>query len=101
MANAIIHAIDNYDSMKNNTYNVGGDSNNYSKEEIALMIKEKIDYYLHFAEVGEDEDKRNYEVCYKKINDSGFFISKTVEEGIKELVEASPALDIRSVYKNV
>jgi nucleoside-diphosphate-sugar epimerase len=87
--------------MKNNTYNVGGDSNNYSKEEIALMIKEKIDYYLHFAEVGEDEDKRNYEVCYKKINDSGFFISKTVEEGIKELVEASPALDIRSVYKNV
>ena len=101
MANAIIHAIDNYDSMKNNTYNVGGDSNNYSKEEIALMIKEKIDYYLHFAEVGEDEDKRNYEVSYKKINDAGFFINKTVEEGIKELVEASPALDVRSAYKNV
>ena len=74
MARGIIYAIENYDQMKNDTFNVGGDFNNYNKEEIALMIKEKVDYYLHFAEFGEDEDKRNYEVSYKKINDAGFFI---------------------------
>ena len=101
MARSIIYAIENYDSMKNNTFNVGGDFNNYNKEEIALMIKDKVDYYLHFAEIGEDEDKRNYEVSYEKINKAGFFIKKTVEEGIKELIDASPALDIRSRYKNV
>ena len=101
MADGIIYAIDNYDLMKNNTYNVGGDSNNYNKEEIALMIKEKVDYYLHFAEFGEDEDKRNYEVSYKKINDVGFYIKKSVEEGVQELIQACPALDIRSRYKNV
>ena len=101
MADGIIYAIDNYDSMKNNTYNVGGDSNNYNKEEIALMIKEKVDYYLHFAEFGEDEDKRNYEVSYKKINDAGFYIKKSVEEGVQELIQACPALDVRSRYKNV
>jgi len=65
------------------------------------MIKEKVDYYLHFAEFGEDEDKRNYEVSYKKINDAGFYIKKSVEEGVQELIQACPALDVRSRYKNV
>ena len=37
MAESIIYAIENYDSMKNNTFNVGGDFNNYNKEEIALL----------------------------------------------------------------
>ena len=101
MADSIIYAIENYDSMKNNTYNVGGDFNNYNKEEIALMIKERVDYYLHFAEFGEDEDKRNYEVSYKKINDKGFHIKTTVQDGINELIKACPALDVRSKYKNV
>ena len=101
MADSIIYAIENYDKMKNNTYNVGGDFNNYNKEEIALMIKERVDYYLHFAEFGEDEDKRNYEVSYKKINDKGFHIKTTVQDGINELIKACPALDIRSKYKNV
>lgn len=101
MADSIIYAIENYDSMKNNTYNVGGDCNNYNKEEIALMIKERVDYYLHFAEFGEDEDKRNYEVSYKKINDKGFYIKTTVQDGINELIKACPALDVRSKYKNV
>ena len=59
MARGIVYAIENYDSMKNNTFNVGGDFNNFNKEEIALMIKDRVDYYLHFAEIGEDEDKRN------------------------------------------
>jgi len=101
MADSIIYAIENYEKMKNNTYNVGGDFNNFNKEEIALMIKNKVEYYLHFAEFGEDEDKRNYEVSYEKINKAGFSIKKTVEDGINELINASPALDMRSKYKNV
>jgi nucleoside-diphosphate-sugar epimerase len=101
MARSIIYAIENYDKMRNDTFNVGGDFNNYNKEEIALMIKHKVDYYLHFAEFGEDEDKRNYEVSYEKINNAGFRIKKTVEEGINELIQAVPALDSRSKYKNV
>lgn len=101
MADSITYAIENYDSMRNDTYNVGGDFNNFNKEEIALMIKERVDYYLHFAEIGEDEDKRNYEVSYKKINDKGFHIKTSVQDGINELIKAVPALDSRSKYKNV
>lgn len=101
MADSIIYGIENYDSMKNDTYNIGGDFNNFNKEEIALMIKERVDYYLHFAEIGEDEDKRNYEVSYKKINDKGFHIKTSVQDGINELIKAVPALDSRSKYKNV
>lgn len=101
MADSIIYGIENYDNMKNDTYNIGGDFNNFNKEEIALMIKEKVDYYLHFAEIGEDEDKRNYEVSYQKINDKGFQIKTSVQDGINELIKAVPALDSRSKYKNV
>jgi nucleoside-diphosphate-sugar epimerase len=101
MADSIIYAIENYDNMKNDTYNIGGDFNNFNKEEIALMIKERVDYYLHFAEIGEDEDKRNYEVSYEKINNKGFKIKTSVKDGINELIKAVPALDSRSKYKNV
>jgi len=101
MADSIIYAIENYDNMKNDTYNIGGDFNNFNKEEIALMIKERVDYYLHFAEIGEDEDKRNYEVSYEKINNKGFKIKTSVKDGINELIKAAPALDSISKYKNV
>ncbi len=49
MADSIIYGIENYDLMKNDVYNVGGEMNNFNKEEIALMIKNKVEYYHHFA----------------------------------------------------
>ena len=43
-----------------------GDMGNDAIMKLYGMIKDKVEYYLHFAEFGEDEDKRNYEVSYKK-----------------------------------
>ena len=31
------------------------------------MIKERTDAYFHYADFGEDADKRNYVVSYEKI----------------------------------
>ncbi len=101
MGRAIIHAIDNYDSMKNDVYNCGHESMNYSKEDIALLIKEKVPYYLHFAEVGKDEDQRNYEVSYEKIRSKGFNTSITVQDGIDELLRALETIEISNPMSNV
>ena len=101
MADSFIFGLENFEKMNGEVYNIGGDINNFNKEEIALMIKDYIDYYLHFAEIGEDEDKRNYEVSYQKINDAGFSIKKTVQEGIEELIKVVPAVEYRNPYKNV
>ena len=59
-----------------------------------------MDCYLHFADIGEDEDRRNYSVTYKKINSLGFQIKKTVDKGIYELIKACQILEFKHPYKN-
>ena len=100
MCKSILFALKNYDRMIGQAYNIGGEQNNLTKWEIAELIKEQVDYYLHFADIFEDVDKRNYIVSYKKINDLGFSIERTVKQGIDELVRAHPILDKRNYFKN-
>ncbi len=100
IASSILFAIQNHEKMKNSIFNVGDNSNNYSKEEIALKIKDRLEYYLHFADIDGDEDKRNYSVSYEKINSLGFKTNKTVDEGIDELIKASRIFEFKHPYKN-
>ena len=72
MARSIIFALERWDEVKDDVYNVGHESMNFTKEDVARKILEHVDYYLHFAEVGTDADQRNYEVSYEKIRKKGF-----------------------------
>jgi len=101
MAESLIYALENFKHMRDEVYNVGSNDMNFSKEEIALMIKKRFDYYLHFAEIGKDEDQRNYEVSYEKINDAGFRTRVGIEEGIDELIRAMEVVQIVNEYSNV
>jgi nucleoside-diphosphate-sugar epimerase len=74
---------------------------NFSKAQICDLIRKKVDYYLHYAEVGEDADKRNYVVSYKKLHALGYRTTVTVEEGIEELVRALQVVDVTNPYTNV
>lgn len=101
ISRSILFAIRNIEKMKHSIFNIGDNSHNYSKEEIALKIKGRIDYYLHFADIGEDEDKRNYSVSYEKINSIGFKTKKTLDEGIDELIKACQIFEFKHPYKNI
>jgi nucleoside-diphosphate-sugar epimerase len=101
MARAFGFAIDNWTNLRDNVYNVGSEEMNYSKEEIALLIKKKLDYYLHFAEIGRDEDQRNYEVSYAKIRGRGFKAEVDMEMGIDELINAAELLGRQNEFSNV
>lgn len=101
MGRSFLFALDNLEKMKGGIYNVGSDTMNYSKEEIANIVKKHFDFYLHFADVGKDEDQRNYEVSYKKINALGYQTSISVEEGIGELIRGYSVIDVRNPYSNV
>jgi nucleoside-diphosphate-sugar epimerase len=101
MARSFLFAIENFDRMNGQVFNIGDDTNNYSKEDVALLIKQKVDYYLHFADVGEDADKRNYEVSYDKVRALGFNATVSVEEGIDQLIGAIPAIEYQSRFRNV
>lgn len=101
IARSFLFAVNNADRMTGQIYNMGSETMNYSKAYVCEKIKEKVDYYLHLANVGEDADKRNYQVSYQKINALGFFTTITLEQGIQELVQAMPAIDDRTPYSNV
>ena len=56
---------------------------------------------MHFAEIGSDADKRDYEVDYSQIRQTGFRLEVDIDMGIGELVTALPLLPIRNPYSNV
>lgn len=102
IANAFLFSILNQEKMKNNIYNVGSDKMNFSKKEICELIKKELpNTYFNYANVGEDADKRNYIVSYKKINNLGFTTTITIEEGIKELIKTIPLIKINNPYYNI
>ncbi|RME61375.1 MAG: NAD-dependent epimerase/dehydratase family protein, partial [Candidatus Dadabacteria bacterium] len=88
VADAMIFAIKNIEKMSGEPYNLGLDSANMSKEELAYKIKEQVpSLYIHFAEIGSDPDKRNYIVSNQKLREAGFEAKRSIEAGIAELIK--------------
>jgi nucleoside-diphosphate-sugar epimerase len=87
--------------MAGQAYNAGLDDANLSKEELALSIKKQLpNFYIHFAEVGSDPDKRNYIVSNQKLREAGFQAKRSIEEGIGELIMGYSMLG-RNPLKNI
>jgi nucleoside-diphosphate-sugar epimerase len=101
MARAVVHTLRNWDSMKDTTYNVGQASMNYTKEDIVRKLQEKLSFYVHFAEVGSDQDKRDYEVSYARIGTTGFETAVDMERGLDELIAGLQLVEVRKPYSNV
>ena len=83
-----LHAIDHFESMKNQPYNVGLDDANLSKVELCGEIKRLIPHFVFFeAPIGEDPDKRDYIVSNQRLLATGFAPQWSLERGIRELVK--------------
>lgn len=93
VARAFLFAVENFDVMKGQVYNVGGDELNYTKLEVCNFIQEAItDCQIVPSNAGTDADKRDYKVSYEKIRKLGFQPSIGVKEGIEELKKILPNL---------
>ena len=98
---AFIHAIDNFEKMKGEAYNVGLSEANLSKLELCAKIKEQVKDFVYLeATVGEDPDKRDYIVSNEKIEKTGFKPAYSLEMGIKELIKGYKIVT-NSRYSNV
>jgi len=101
VADCFVFAIENSGKMIGRPFNVGLDSANMSKEELALTIKRYVPkLYIHFSEIGSDPDKRNYIVSNQRLREAGFEAKRTLDEGIQELIKGYRLLG-RMVMKNV
>jgi len=101
VARAAIHAIDNFDTMKDGAYNVGLSDANLSKAELCERIKAQVPGFIYLeASVGEDPDKRDYIVSNAKIEATGYRPVHSLENGIRELIKGYRMIRNR-VYGNV
>jgi nucleoside-diphosphate-sugar epimerase len=100
IAKSFLFAIDNQDRMKNEVFNVGDWSMNYSKKDVCEMIKKKTDCFVHYADFDGDADKRDYVVSYDKIKNVGYECTLGVEQGIDELIKVFPMINIKNKYRN-
>ena len=85
---AFMFVLDNWDHCKNETYNVGNDSLNMNKLQLAEKIKEHLPLEIMKAEFTSDPDVRDYVVSSQKIYDKGFSCKYDLDDGVKQLVNA-------------
>jgi nucleoside-diphosphate-sugar epimerase len=103
VALAFIFAINNFDRMRGQAYNVGLSDTNITKLELAERIKEYIpDFCIASSEIRSDPDKRDYLVSNAKIEALGFKPKYSLRDGIKELIKAySILLPTNQPYTNL
>ena len=101
VADCFLHCLAHACGMIGQPYNVGLETANLSKAELALKIKEHVpNFYIHFSEVGSDPDKRNYIVSNQRLREAGFQAKRSLDEGIRELLKGYRMLG-RAPWKNV
>ena len=98
---AFMHALDNFQQMKNEPYNVGLSDANLSKLELAQKIQAHLPKFVYVeAPIGEDPDKRDYVVSNEKIEATGFAPVHSLDMGIKELIKGYTMIR-NSIYGNL
>jgi nucleoside-diphosphate-sugar epimerase len=101
VARAFLHAIDRFDDMKGQIYNVGLSDANLSKLELCQRIQRHLPGFLiHESNIGKDPDKRDYIVSNEKIERTGYKTAFSLDDGIRELIKGF-AMIRNSKYSNI
>lgn len=100
VSKVFIHAVKNLNTMNNNIYNVGLSDANLTKLELCEKIKNFLNFNIILNEVQKDPDQRNYIVSNKKIENTGFKPTFSIEDGIEELIKGFASYKFRN-YSNI
>ena len=95
---SFMFAIENFNKLKNNIYNLGLSSANLSK----LMLAKKIKKHLKGTKIKiiknrKDPDKRDYFVSNKKIEKAGFKPKTSLDIGIREMITLFKNVDVQFI----
>jgi nucleoside-diphosphate-sugar epimerase len=89
VAGAFEFGLANYERMKGRAFNVGLSDANLSKRELCERIREHLPSFVFFESgIGEDPDKRDYIVSNARIEGEGWRPAFSLDDGIRELIQA-------------
>ncbi|MAU68585.1 NAD(P)-dependent oxidoreductase [Hyphomonas sp.] len=95
------HAIENFDTMRGEAYNLGLSDANLSKIELCQKIQKHVPSFVYLeAPIGEDPDKRDYIVSNEKVEATGWRPDWSLDRGIAELLRGYKMIR-NSRYSNV
>jgi len=95
IASVFMHAINNYNAMRGDAYNVGLSNANLSKLELCEKIKKYLpDLQIFESDFDQDPDKRDYIVSNEKIESLGWEPKYSLDDGIKELIKVYSFLKV-------
>lgn len=101
VARVFLHGLENFETMKDEPYNVGLSDANLSKRELCEKIRDHVPGFVFMeAPIGEDPDKRDYIVSNEKVEATGFKPRYSLDDGIAELIKGYRMIS-NSMYGNV
>jgi nucleoside-diphosphate-sugar epimerase len=101
VCDAFLHAIYNFDDMKDQIYNVGLSTANVSKLELCEIIKKFVpEFTIVEGEIKKDPDQRNYIVSNAKLEATGFEPMFSLEHGVIELLKGYRMIK-NNIYGNI
>jgi nucleoside-diphosphate-sugar epimerase len=101
VANAFIHGLRHFETMRGKPYNVGLSSANLSKIELAQTIQAFVPGFTYLeSPIGKDPDQRNYIVSNTRIEATGFTPQFSLEDGIQELIKGYQMIRLNA-YANI
>jgi len=80
--------LDNWEVCNGETFNVGNDSLNMNKLQLAQTIQNHLPLEIIRAEFTSDPDTRDYIVSSQKIYDRGYSCDYDLDDGIRQLIKA-------------
>jgi nucleoside-diphosphate-sugar epimerase len=80
-----VFALENAPRMAGKVYNLGSDSLNFSKMDIAQAIKEHLAFEIVDSEM-KDFDPRNFVISFERIANLGYRTTATLHDGIADLM---------------
>ena len=76
------------EKVRSKVFNVGNTSQNYQKGQLVKLICAQLGDEVEIEHVHKEEDPRDYRVSFEKIKrELGFHITRTVEDGIREIID--------------
>jgi nucleoside-diphosphate-sugar epimerase len=88
VAKAFLHAIENYETMSGEPFNVGLSEANLTKSQLCERIARHVPGFVYLeAPIGEDPDKRDYIVSNEKLEKTGWLPDIGIDAGIQELIK--------------